>query len=216
MFYILKEMENKSTLQISKELGRKYDSVLAFVREVQEIAEKIEGEISLKDLVEIDEIYIMAGEKGIEQDRPRRRGLRRRGRGTYEGDKPPVQAFTERRGKTRFFVKRNLSRDDTKKTLKTVSESEIRVNTDEYSIYESVIELENVKEHGFVNHSKEYAKDGVHVNTAENRHGFLRAWLRKFIGVSKHYLRNYISFFELLFNSKKTSIHHSVPDGLRG
>ena len=43
MFYILKETENKSTLQISKELGRKYDSVLAFVREVQEIAEKIEG-----------------------------------------------------------------------------------------------------------------------------------------------------------------------------
>jgi len=43
MFYTLKEMENKSTLQISKELRTKYDSVLAFVREVQEIAEKIEG-----------------------------------------------------------------------------------------------------------------------------------------------------------------------------
>jgi len=39
-------------------------------------------------------------------------------------------------GKTRFFVKRNLSRDDTKKTLKTVSEGEMKVNTDEYSIYE--------------------------------------------------------------------------------
>jgi len=88
----------------------------------------------LKDPVEIGEIYITAGEKGIKQDRPRRRGLRRRG--TYEGDKPPVQAFTERRGKTRFFVKKNLSRDDTKKTLKTVAEGEIRVNTDEYSIYE--------------------------------------------------------------------------------
>jgi len=45
-----------------------------------------------------------------------------------------------------------------------------------------------VKEYRFVNHSEEYAKDGVHVNTAENRHGFLRAWLRKFRGVSKHYL----------------------------
>jgi len=134
MFYILKEMENKSTLQISKELGRKYDSVLAFVREIQEIAEKIEGEISLKDLVEIDEIYITAGEKGIKQDRPQRRGLRRRGRGTYEGNKPPVQTFTERRRKTRFFVKRK--RDDTKKALKTVAEGEIRVDTDEYSIYE--------------------------------------------------------------------------------
>ena len=75
MFYILKEMENKSTLQISKELGRKYDSVLAFIREVQEIGE---------------------------------------------------------------------------------------------------------------------------------RHGFLRAWLRKIRGVSKHYLGKYISFFEPLFNSKET------------
>ena len=36
------------------------------------------------------------------------------------------------------------------------------------------------------------------------RHGFLRAWLRKFRGVSKYYLRNYISFFGLLFNSKET------------
>ena len=69
---------------------------MAFVREVQEIVEKIE-----------------------------------RGRGTYEGDKTPVQTFTERRGKIR---------DDTNETLKTVSEDEIRVNTDEYPIYEGVIE----------------------------------------------------------------------------
>jgi len=45
-----------------------------------------------------------------------------------------VQTFTERRRKTMFFVKRNLSRDDTNETLKTFSEGEIRVNTDEYSI----------------------------------------------------------------------------------
>ena len=62
---------------------------------------------------------------------------------------------------------------------------------------------EIVKEHGFVNHSKEYAKDGVHVNTAENRHGFLRAWLRKFRGVLKHYLRNYISFFYISYGIKR-------------
>jgi transposase-like protein len=36
MFYILKEMEAKSTLQISRELGRDYESVLRFVREVHE------------------------------------------------------------------------------------------------------------------------------------------------------------------------------------
>jgi len=73
-----------------------------------------------------------------------------------------VQTFTERRGKTRFFIKSNPSRDDTKKTLKTVAEGEIKVDTDEYSIYGN--RGENVKEHKFVNHSKEYAKGDVHVN----------------------------------------------------
>ena len=43
------------------------------------------------------------------------------------------------------------------------------------------------------------------------RHGFLRAWLRKFRGVSKHYLGKYISSKETWFR-----IHHSVPDGLGG
>jgi hypothetical protein len=59
-----------------------------------------------------------------------------------------VQTFTERRGKTRFFVKRSLSKDDKIETLKIVSEGEIRVKTDEYSIYDDVIELENVKSTG--------------------------------------------------------------------
>ena len=55
------------------------------------------------------------------------------------------------------------SRDDTKKMLKTVSEGEMKVNTDEYSI-RGRNRRENVKEHRFVNHLKEYAKDSVHVN----------------------------------------------------
>ena len=40
----------------------------------------------------------------------------------------------------------DLSRDDTKKMLKTVSEGEMKVNTDEYPIYECVNRGENVKE----------------------------------------------------------------------
>jgi len=41
------------------------NSVSAFVRVVQEIAEKIEEGTILKDLIEINEVYITAGEKGI-------------------------------------------------------------------------------------------------------------------------------------------------------
>lgn len=203
MFYILKEMEYKSTSEISKELGKAYDSVLCFIREVQNISGNIEAGLLLKDIVEIDEIYITAGEKGVKQDKPRRRGLKKRGRGTYEKDKPPVMTFTERRGKTRFFVKKNLSKEETNNLLKSICEGKVVINTDEYSIYEGLNDLENVKEHKSVNHSKEYAKEGVHVNTAENRHGFLRTWLRKFRGISKHNIEKYLLFFELLINTKE-------------
>lgn len=110
--------------------------------------------------------------------------------------------FTERRGRTRFFVKKNLSKKDTAETLEKISEGKITVNTDEYSIYGDLDDLEVVKEHKSVNHSEEYVKDGVHVNTTENRHSFLRSWIRTFRGVSKYYLDKYLAFFELVFNEK--------------
>ena len=90
MFYILKEMEAKSTLQISEELGRDYDSVLRFVHEVHEIASKYTRRISSEGMVEVDEVYVHAGQKGKKRDVGRRRGLRKRGRGTWGNDKPPV------------------------------------------------------------------------------------------------------------------------------
>jgi hypothetical protein len=41
--------------------------------------------------VEIDEVYMSAGLKGREHaQEPRSRGLSTRGRGSYDGDKPPV------------------------------------------------------------------------------------------------------------------------------
>jgi predicted RNA-binding Zn-ribbon protein involved in translation (DUF1610 family) len=83
MFYILKEMEAKSTLQISEELGRDYDS-------------KYARRISLEGVVEVDEVYVHAGQKGKKRDVGRRRGLRKRGRGTWENDKPPVLTIVKR------------------------------------------------------------------------------------------------------------------------
>jgi len=39
------------------------------------------------------------------------------------------------------------------------------------------------------------------VNTCENRHSFLRQWLAKFRGVSKHHLQKYLNFLALKLNS---------------
>jgi len=81
MFYILKGMEAKSALQISEGLGRDYESVLRFVHEVHEIASKYARRISLEGVVEVEEVYVHAGQKGKKRDVGRRRGLREKGRG---------------------------------------------------------------------------------------------------------------------------------------
>jgi len=83
-------------LQVSEELGRDYDSVLRFVHEVHEIASKYARTISLGGVVEVDEVYVHAGQKGKKRDVGRRRGLRKRGRGTWGNDKPPVLTIVKR------------------------------------------------------------------------------------------------------------------------
>ena len=52
-----------------------------------------------------------------------------------------------------------------------------------------------------VTHSDTYVIGDAHTNTCENRHSFLRQWLAKFRGVSKHHLQKYLGFFGLKLNS---------------
>jgi len=69
MFYIILSLETKSANQIPKEIGRDYESVLKFIREVQEIAEKLGG-IELEGICEADEVYVNSGDKGVKDDDP--------------------------------------------------------------------------------------------------------------------------------------------------
>lgn len=96
MFYILKEMEVKSTHQIALELKREYDSVLGFVHEVHNLASKHSKGFTLEGIVELDEAYVHAGRKGKKKQKPRKRGLRKRGRGTWKSDEPPVVTMVKR------------------------------------------------------------------------------------------------------------------------
>ena len=91
----------KSTNQIAKELNRDYDSVLGFVHEIHERASRHAKKITLEGIVELDEAYVHSGRKGKKQQKPRVRGLRTRGRGTWKGDKPPVLTIVKR-GNTRM------------------------------------------------------------------------------------------------------------------
>lgn len=65
-------------------------------------------ELTLSDVCEADEIYETAGEKGIEKEdeSPRLRGLKK-GRGSFESDKPPVVTLVRRSdGRVEFLVER--------------------------------------------------------------------------------------------------------------
>ena len=88
MFYIIREMEESTTEKTVQELDRTYKTVLDFVHEVQDALDD-DPEFDLTGVCEADEIYVVAGEKGLDQDEPRDRGLKN-GREPFESDKPPV------------------------------------------------------------------------------------------------------------------------------
>ncbi len=80
MFYIVKEMRSEPTAQIARDLDRDYEAVLNYVHKVQEVSDNID-EFDLYDVCEADEVYVTAGERGLEDEdgSPRERGLSKRG-----------------------------------------------------------------------------------------------------------------------------------------
>jgi len=78
MFYIVKEMRSEPTAQIARDLDRDYEAVLNYVHKVQDVSGDID-EFDLYDVCEADEVYVTAGEKGLEDENgsPRSRGLKK-------------------------------------------------------------------------------------------------------------------------------------------
>ena len=169
-----------------------------------------------EQVTEFDEVYLTAGLKGqaggLELERPaRKRGLKRRGRGTWDSDRLPVFGLLCRGGQVRLFVLRNVQTDTIRPIVQQMVHQGARVYTDSYSIYH-FLSREGYR-HQVVNHSAgEYARDldgdgrcEVHCNTLECTWSWLRPMLRTYRGVSKVYLPLYVAQFEFMFNRR----HHN-------
>lgn len=169
-----------------------------------------------EQVTEFDEVYLTAGLKGqaggLELDHPaRKRGLKRRGRGTWDSDRLPVFGLLCRGGQVRLFVLRNVQTDTIRPIVHQMVHQGARVYTDSYSIYH-FLSREGYRHH-LVNHSAgEYARDldgdgrcEVHCNTLECTWSWLRPMLRTYRGVSKVYLPLYVAQFEFMFNRR----HHN-------
>jgi len=172
--------------------------------------------LSPDQVAEFDEVYLTAGLKGraggLALDRPaRRRGLKRRGRGTWASDRLPVFGLLCRDGQVRLVVLRNVQTNTIRPIVQQMVQRGARVYTDSYSIYHFL--SREGYHHQVVNHGAgEYARDldgdgrcEVHCNTLESTWSWLRPMLRTYRGISKVYLPLYVAQFEFMFNRR----HHN-------
>ena len=104
-------------------------------------------------------------------------------------------------GQVRFLVRENLQNVD--EDIAECGDRSVILCTDDYGIYNDIDDCDGIDGNLAVNHSETYVIDDAHVNTCENCHGFVRQWLGKFRGVSKHYLQGYLDFLGLQLNAAK-------------
>ncbi|MDB9278086.1 IS1595 family transposase, partial [Halorubrum ezzemoulense] len=169
-------------------------------RRVERFAEALDApSLDLVGPVEIDEFYVSAGLKGRERDRwSRSRGLSRRGRGTYDQDKPPVFVFVDRGTEQRYVVPAKSADESTIRLLLADRQQEpLTVYTDGFCAYDPLTKDETFDREYVVHGDGEYADETVHVNTCESHASLARRWLSPHRGISKDRLTQYFRAFQL-------------------
>ena len=188
---------NTSLQQIHREIDVTYKTVH---QRVQRFMRALDAPaLDLVGPVEIDEVYVSAGKKGRERDGgSRSRGLSTRGRGTYEGDKPPVFVLVDRGTGQRYAVPAKTADESTIRLLLAVSQQEsLTIYTDGFQAYDPLEEDDSFEREYVIHGDGEYVDGEVHVNTCESHGSLLRPWLSPHRGVSKDKVTPYVRAFQL-------------------
>ena len=211
--------KGETTQMLSKELKISYNALLDWRHLLQEFAFENRDVSRLVDkVVESDEVFQNAGEKGVlhadEEDPPRVRANKKKGLGTYENDRPPIQGFFGRQSKQiRLAVCLGARINQIQPKVESQTQTGCQCYTDEAQAYNRV--ASSGRKHATVNHSaKEFARDDdgdgineVHCNSCEGLWTGLRNFLRPFRGINKRYLAQYVAVFENAFNFKEQLTH---------
>lgn len=187
------------TAQIASDLERDYEAVLNFRHDLQELCGELD-DLTLSDVCEADEIYVTAGENGIEKEdeSPRSRGLKKKARTLRVRQTASRDTRPSERRTVEFLVRENLQ--DVDEEIAEKGDETVILCPDDYTIYDDIDEYDGTDAHLAITHDDTYVIGDAHVNSCENRHSFLRQWLAKFRGVSKHHLQGYLNFLALLLN----------------
>ena len=208
-----------TTNHIAEELERDYGTLLKWRHKIQQLALENRPDEPLPDMqTEADELFQNAGEKGKKhtepEDPPRRRANKRRGRGTFENDRPPIVGVVGRQsGQIRITVCDSVKQTTIQPKVEHDTKANISLYTDECHAYEHI--SETGRSHSHVNHSQgEWARDDdgdgvreVYCNTLEGIWTGLRNFLRPFRGVHKKYLAIYVVMFEWSHNIKRANVN---------
>jgi transposase-like protein len=155
----------------------------------------------------------MRGKKSDEhrdrQDPPRRRANKRRGRGTYANDRPPVLGVIGREtGQVRLRVLPNTQAETLCPLVEQFTRPEAVVFTDDYDSYNPLQRDRITVCHSTRQWARDDDGDGwfeTHTNTEEGTWAGLRTFLRPFRGVHKRSLAGYVAIYEFHVNLKAIS-----------
>lgn len=155
----------------------------------------------------------MRGEKsdwhGDSDDPPRRRANKRRGRGTYANDRPPICAVIGRQShQVRICVMKNTQGATLCPFVEKFTKANATLYTDEYDSYNWLKRIRHTVCHSQNEWARDDDGDGireVYVNTNEGGWTGLRNFLRPFCGVHKKYLSGYVAIHEFSVNQKCVS-----------
>ncbi|MFB6232316.1 MAG: IS1595 family transposase [Salinibacter sp.] len=129
----------------------------------------------------------------------RERGLSERGRGSWEGDRPPAVLWVEREGKKGGARVVELRRGVDQKSLFESAwrhmEPGSRIDTDDFSGYGL---LGEAYDHRSVDHEETYVTDDrACCNTAEAEWSVMGPWWNGFRGVAERNIYHYLSEYSL-------------------
>ena len=209
----------RPTSEIATELGLDYGTLLKWRHAIQDAAlnKRITAELPDKH-GEADETYVNAGQPGEEKNDeddnpPRKRANKARGRGTAENDRPPIVGTVGREsGQLRLEVASDATEGTLYSFITETTSEEIILYTDGNVAYQSI--EDTAREHLTVKHSDhEFARDvdgdginEVHDNTLEGIWTGLKNFLRPFRGLHQKFLPQYVAMFEWLYNLEETIV----------
>jgi transposase len=205
------------TAQLARELNCDRGHLLALRHKLQEVAYRCRDRLPLDDpVVEADELYQNAGEKGVPHldplDPPRRRANQVPGHGSWDNDRPPVCGVVGREsGRLLLGVEHHADGPRLQAGVRRATWPKATANTDEWPGYAGLAGIG--RRHVTVCHAAgEWARDDdgdgireVHNNTSEGIWTGLRNFLRPFRGVNKTYLHQYVVIFQWGYNLKEVT-----------